>query len=78
METKYYPLYRVDICAESYAIHYCIVGAESVEDLLAHWKKIFKEYHTTKNMRRASNIMPIPYAYTTKPYSVIDSYAYFE
>ena len=76
MEKKYYPLFSVDVCTMSYAMDYRLVGAESPEDLLAHWDEVFG--NTPVEIKSLDRITPIPDAYTTTPYKVIDGYGYCE
>lgn len=85
MEKKYYPLFSVDVCTMTYAMDYRIVGAESPEDLLAHWEELFGndtlidyEHDTPVEIKSLDRITPISDAYTTTPYKVIDGYSYYE
>ena len=85
MEKKYYPLFSVDVCTMTCAMDYRLVGAESPEDLLAHWDEVFEnvtlidfENDDPVDIKRLDRITPIPDAYTTTPYKVIDGYSYYE
>ena len=74
METKYYPLFSVDTCESEWAMGYVLIGAESPEDLIKHWKQTGE--HRPKGLK--DRITAIPDAFTTTPYKVIDRYGYYE
>lgn len=81
--TKQYAVFRIDICFTGYAIDYVLVGAESIEDLLAHMHEIFEEneidYGTTSVDEITSDrIKEVKGLFTNTPYIKLDSYRYYE
>ena len=80
---KMYPVFRVDICFSGYAIDYALIGAESVKDLLNHIHDIFSDDDLNYGLVSVDNITEtrieeVKGLYTDKPYTVIDSYSYYE
>lgn len=85
MEKKFYPVFSVDICFTGYAMHYVLIGAESVEDLIAHIHDILTDndldYGTGSIDELAyetSRFEEVKNMYTDKPYVVLDRYSYYE
>ena len=85
MEKKFYPVFSVDICFTGYAMHYVLIGAESVEDLIAHIHDILTDndldYGTVSVDELAcetSRFEEVKNMYTDKPYIVLDRYSYYE
>lgn len=80
---KMYPVFRVDICFTGYAINYALIGAESIQDLIAHIHDIFTEddmdygYGSVDEITE-SRIEEVKGLYTNNPYIILDSYAYYE
>lgn len=70
-----YKIFKVDVCEQPWAIEYSLVGAKSKKDLLAHWDEIFEDKASIKNDAR---ITPIPDAFTTVPYKILDTFSYYE
>ena len=84
-EKKFYPVFRIDICFTGYAMHYVLVGAESVNDLIAHIHDILKDDDLDYGMpsvdelaSETSRFEEVKNMYTDKPYTVLDSYSYYE
>lgn len=84
-EKKFYPVFRIDICFTGYAMHYVLVGAESVDDLIAHIHDILKDDDLDYGMAsvdelssETSRFEEVKNMYTDKPYTVLDSYSYYE
>lgn len=79
MEKKY-QVYSVDFCFEDYAIDYRLIGAEDVDDLIAHllpfvtYKRELKKIENEREWR----IKKIDHLYTDTPYMILDSYGYCE
>ena len=85
MEKKFYPVFSVDICFTGYAMHYVLIGAESVEDLIAHIHDILTDndlaYGTgsiDELVSETSRFEEVKNMYTNKPYVVLDRYSYYE
>lgn len=70
-----YKLFSVDVCEQSWAIEFCLVGAKSKRDLIAHWNEIFEDKESIKS---AARITPIDGAFTTVPYKILDTFGYYE
>ena len=84
-EKKFYPVFRIDICFTGYAMHYILVGAQSVDDLIAHIHDILTDddldYGTAsvdELVLETSRFEEVKDTYTDKPYVVLDSYSYYE
>jgi len=82
---KVYPVFRIDICFTGYAIHYILVGAASVEDLIDHIHEFLSDNDidfgcgsVDELVSETSRFEEVKNMYTDKPYTIIDSYAYFE
>lgn len=77
---KLYQVYSVDFCFEDYAIDYRLIGAEDVDDVIAHlrpfvtYKKELKKIEEEKEWR----IRKVEHLYTDTPYKILDSYGYIE
>ena len=77
---KMYQVYSVDTCFTEYAMEYQLIGAESVDDLIAHlgdfiqYKKDRKRIENEREWR----IREIPHLYTDVPYKGLDSFGYYE
>lgn len=79
MEKKYYQVFSIDVCDMTYAMDYCLIGAESVDDLLAHWEEIFNEpLSLGEAVASKERITLIEDMFTTTPYKIIDRYSYYE
>lgn len=84
-EKKFYPVFRIDVCFTGYAMDYVLVGAESLDDLIAHIHDILTDddidYGTASVDELASETSrfeEVKNMYTDKPYTVLDSYSYYE
>lgn len=89
-DVKYYQLFSVDICTCGWAMDNVLVGAENVDDLVDHLKEVFslidkngkKRYYNQNLVKRIKKekvrIQPIKNSYTTTPYTIIETYAYYE
>lgn len=85
-EKKLYPVFRIDVCFMGYAIHYVLVGAESVNDLIAHIHNILTDNDlycygigsVDELASETSRFEEVKNMYTDKPYTVLDSYSYYE
>ena len=80
---KMYPVFRVDVCFSGYAMDYSLVGAESAKDLLNHIHDIFSDTDINYGCGSVDDIIEtrieeVKGLYTDKPYTVIDSYSYYE
>ena len=82
---KVYPVFKIDICFSSYAIHYILVGAVSVEDLIDHIHEFLSDNdinfgcgRVDKLVSETSRFEEVKNMYTDKPYTIIDSYSYVE
>lgn len=82
---KVYPVFRIDICFIDYAIHYILVGAVSVEDLIDHIHEFLTDNdinfscgRVDKLVSETSRFEEVKNMYTDKPYTIIDSYSYVE
>lgn len=77
---KYYPVFSIDICFDSYASNEILVGAESKKDLINHLNDFIKLKKHVKQIIKDNEwrIKEIPNLFTNKIYSILDSYAYFE
>lgn len=80
---KMYPVFRVDICFTSYAMHYVLVGAESKEDLLVHKHDIFTDTDLDYGTGSVDEITDVRVEevkglYTDNPYTQLDHYSYYE
>ena len=84
-EKKFYPVFRIDICFTGYAMHYVLVGAESVNDLIAHIHDILKDDDLDYGAEsvdelalETSRFEEVKDMYTDKPYVILDSFSYYE
>lgn len=84
-EKKFYPVFRIDVCFSGYAMDYVLVGAESMDDLIAHIHDILTDddldYGTASVDELASETSrfeEVKNMYTDKPYTVLDSFSYYE
>lgn len=84
-EKKFYSVFRIDICFTGYAMHYILVGAQSVDDLIAHIHDFLTDddldYGTESVDELAletSRFEEVKNMYTDKPYIVLDSFSYYE
>lgn len=84
-EKKFYQVFRIDICFTGYAMDYVLVGAESVDDLIAHIHDFLTDddldYGTESVDELAletSRFEEVKDMYTDKPYVVLDSFSYYE
>ena len=84
VERKFYPVFRIDICFTGYAMHYILIGAESVNDLIAHIHDILNDddldYGGSIDYLASdtSRFEEVRNMYTDKPYVILDSYSYYE
>lgn len=82
METKYYPVFRVDAAFEEYSINYKYIGAESKEELINRfdWKSVLNTNGRIRQFKRDADwrIEVIPHIFTDFPYKVLETTAYYE
>lgn len=87
MEPKYYQLFSVNACFDEWAMQEVLIGAESADDLAENLKNVVTSNGTTYFDKPAARriarekdtrIFAIDHAYTTKPYTVLSSFAYYE
>ena len=84
-EKKFYPVFRIDVCFTGYAMNYVLVGAENMDDLIAHIHDIFTDndldYGTASVDELASETSrfeEVKNMYTDNPYVILDSFSYYE
>jgi len=84
-EKKFYPVFRIDVCFSGYAMHYVLVGAESIDDLIAHIHDILTDDDLDYDAAsvdylasEASRFEEVKNMYTDNPYVILDSYSYYE
>ena len=84
---KYYQLFTVNVCTSEWAMEECIIGAEDLNDLVANLENIvtfnggkrFDDDEVCKIVKEKDHrIFAIDCAYTTKPYTVLETFAYYE
>ncbi len=83
---KLYPVFRVDVCFEPYAMEYKLIGAKDAKDLRQQIKAILSDYGFDKEElsiletenRDANRIVKMENIYTDKPYKILKSFAYYE
>lgn len=87
MEPKYYQLFSVNACFDEWSMHEVLIGAESVDDLAENLGNVVTTSGTAYFHKRDvgriakekdTRIFAIDHAYTTKPYTVLSSFAYYE
>lgn len=82
METKYYPIFRVNIAFESYSIDYIFIGAESKEELISRfdWQSVLETNGQARKFKEDADwrIEVVPHMFTDFPYQVLDHIAYYE
>ncbi len=89
MEKELYPVFRVDICFEAYAMEDKLIGAKSREDLIENFdfKSCLHDRFDSEDLQehlfllknnKEYRIAQIKGLYTDKPYEVLDTFAYYE
>lgn len=82
-----YPVFRIDICFSSYATDYILVGAKDKDDLIKHLKDVISDNDLyggsiddiiSSEKSRFKRIDEIKHMLTDIPYTIIDSYSYYE
>ena len=71
---EFYPVFSVNICLSEYAMNEVLFGAKDREDLIANFDMLSEEIMRTDEWR----IKEIEGLYTDKPYTVLDSFVYYE
>ncbi|MBQ3416066.1 MAG: hypothetical protein IJH39_12190 [Clostridia bacterium] len=84
-EKKFYPVFRMDVCFTGYAMHYILVGAENVGDLIAHIHNFLTDDDLDYGAEsvdelalETSRFEEVKDMYTDKPYVILDSFSYYE
>ena len=84
-DKELYPIFEVDVCIQSYATDYALIGAADLEDLFQHLMPILKElnipYQERRNLMkdyRTWNPKQIEGAYTDRPYEILSRFSYYE
>jgi secreted Zn-dependent insulinase-like peptidase len=82
IDKELYQVFEVDTCFSSWAMGYCLVGAESLEDLKAHAAEIFKGVLNARQrkslFKEEYRVNEIKGVYTETPYQILERYSYVE
>ena len=83
-EKKYYQVFSVDVCTDSYAMEHILMGAETIDALVeyleSHLTDIGYDEYTRYRVieEKELRIRALEDTYTTEPYTIIVNYSYYE
>lgn len=79
-EKKFYPVFAVNVCVDSFAIDYMLVGAEDESDLIKSLKPLVRNKSDVKKISKERDwrVTRIPNLFTDNPHTVLERYAYYE